>query len=194
MNGPRIVGATALLLVCGCGALLAVHGAGEEGVRAMVRATARCSVVLFSAAFAAAALRRLSPSPLSRWLLRNRRWLGLSFALSHALHAAALLALRRVAPDFQPDPGTLVGGGFTYLLIAAMAATSNDRAVAWLGRARWRALHRLGGWVIWVVFAQSYLPRAVASPFYLAPVLLLLAVLGLRLMAARRTRPAAAVA
>lgn len=43
-------------------------------------------------------------------------------------------------------------------LIAAMAATSSDAAVAKLGRARWQALHRTGAWYLWFVFAFTFVP------------------------------------
>lgn len=193
MNGPVIVGVVALALGVMHALLLAVHGADPDGLRVLVRASARTSVVLFSAAFATSALFRLRPSPATRWLLRSRRYVGLSFAVSHALHLAVLGALALVAADFAPDPVTLAGGGLAYLLIAAMAATSSDRAVAWLGPRRWRTLHAVGGWWIWTIFAFDYftLPFA-SSPCYLPFAALVAAVLGLRVAAARQLRSRAA--
>jgi len=38
----------------------------------------------------ASSLRRLWPTPASAWLLRNRRWLGLSFATAQATHLVAI--------------------------------------------------------------------------------------------------------
>lgn len=87
-----------------------------------------------------------------------------------------------------------MGGGFAYVLIAAMAATSSDRAVARLGPRRWRRLHTLGAWYVWIVFAQSYAPRALENPFYVPFALAVLAAAGLRALTcarAMRRTPAA---
>lgn len=167
----------------------------EESLRAVVRLTAQTSVVLFCAVFAASSLRALWRHPVSAWLLRNRRYLGVTFAFSHLVHLAALVALALVVPGFAASLGavTLVFGGFAYVLIVAMAATSNDRAVAAMGRLSWQRLHRFGAYYLWILFAQSYLPRALEkSPWYWLPAGLLLAALGLRLVAGwrQRRRPA----
>lgn len=156
----------ALALAAMSAALLLAHGAGEEGARAVIRATARSSLGLFAVTFTASSLRRLWRTPATGWLLRNRRQLGLSFAVSHALHGAAIALLVASAP-----PGgagiplsTRVGGTIGYAALAVLAATSNDRAVARLGAGRWRRLHRAGSWVLWLVFAATYLPAAHAAP------------------------------
>jgi DMSO/TMAO reductase YedYZ heme-binding membrane subunit len=163
----------------------------------LVRATARSSLLLFGAAYAASSLRRLWRTPATAWLMRQRRYLGLSFAASHALHLLAILALALVLGDaFEVDAVTLVFGGGAYVMIAAMAATSSDRAFAWLGARRWKLLHRVGAHWIFVIFAVSYLPRAaVESPLYALPAAFVVALLGLRVAAflrARRPRTAPA--
>jgi DMSO/TMAO reductase YedYZ heme-binding membrane subunit len=183
-EGPRLLGW--LTLACALLAALAFvveGGPGEEGIRAIVRSTARTSIVLFLAAFTATSLRRLWRAPATAWLLRNRRWVGLSMAASHAGHLAALVALAVVSAEARADMGatTLLGGGLGYAFLAAMAATSNDRAVARLGARRWRALHRTGGWVLWAIFALSYVPRALASSGYVPLAALVLGGAALRL-------------
>jgi DMSO/TMAO reductase YedYZ heme-binding membrane subunit len=155
--------------------------------------------VLFSVVFAASSLRKLWRNGATGWLLRQRRYLGLSFAISHALHLAAIIALGLVLGDaFEVDAVTKLGGGGAFVMIALMAATSSDRAVARLGRRRWRALHLLGVTWIWVVFAVSYTPRAlIESGWYALPAALVWAALGVRAAAwlrARRPRAATAAA
>jgi sulfoxide reductase heme-binding subunit YedZ len=143
--------------------------------------------VLFCAAFAATGLRRIWRAPLTAWLVRCRRQVGLAFAWSHFLHLAGILGLLFTVPSFAPtvSPVTVIGGGTGYALIAAMAATSNDAAVKRLGMRRWRALHLIGLWVVFGIFAQSYLPRAFANPSYVAPAALLVAALIVRLLPTR---------
>jgi len=185
--GPALVGWCALALLAMCGALLAYHGTGEEGLRVLIRATARTSIVLFAGAFAASGLRRVWGSPASAWLLRNRRYVGLSFAVSHGLHLAAILAAAATVPGFAADvsPVTAIVGGSAYVLIALMALTSNDTAVRRLGRRRWRALHLTGLWLVFLIFTNSYLGRAVHNPNYWPNAALLGAMLCLRLWPSR---------
>ena len=186
-GGRAIVGWSTLALCAMCGALLAQHGAGEEGLRVLIRATARTSLVLFATVFAASGLRRVWRTPASAWLIRNRRYVGLSFAVSHALHLAAILAAAATVPGFAADVSTTtaIGGGSAYLLIALMALTSNDTAVRRLGRRRWRALHVVGLWVVFGIFTSSYLGRALHNPNYLPHAALLAAILSLRLLPTR---------
>jgi DMSO/TMAO reductase YedYZ heme-binding membrane subunit len=166
-------------------------------VRTVVRHSAKIALLCFAAAFSASSLHSLFPSRTSRYLLGNRRMLGLSFALSHGLHLAALVALGLWFPDpfvGTLDAVTLVGGGIAYLFVLLMAATSWDGAVRALGPKRWRLLHTIGGWYIWTVFTQSYLPRALADVSYAPFAALLLAAAGLRIARWRVVRRREAVA
>ena len=52
----------------------------SEGVSGMIQFSVRCCVPLLYIAFAASSIHTLSPSPFTRWLLRNRRAIGLGFA------------------------------------------------------------------------------------------------------------------
>jgi len=152
-----------------CAVILLASGTGEEGWRAVVRATARTSLVLFTAAYVASALRAFHRGAATKWLLANRRYVGLSYAVSHTLHLAAIVTLSRVAADFATSAVALVFGGLAYVFLYAMVLTSNDRAVAAMGIANWRRLHRAGMHYNWFIFAQSYLPRALAEPADYAP-------------------------
>ena len=172
--------------------LLFTLGYGEEGLRAVVRASARISLVLFCLAFAASSLRVLLRGPGSAWLLRNRRALGVGFAFSHGTHALALLFLARDFPRpfvEEVDALTLVGGGLAYLFVIAMAATSSDAAQRAMGMGRWRLLHEIGGYYVGLVFLFTYLPVGLAGKgTAMLGSLLLLATWGVRVAAAVRAR------
>jgi DMSO/TMAO reductase YedYZ heme-binding membrane subunit len=194
MSGPNFLAYASVALTLMCAGLLAIHGYGEEGWRVVIRATARTSLVLFSAAYVASSLRTFWRSDATKWLLRNRRYVGLSYAVSHTLHLGAILTLARVAPDFRFELGTLIGGGIAYVCLYLMALTSNDRAVAALGLDRWRRLHRLGMHYNWFIFFQSFARRALTELFYLPYGLLVIADAVLRFAAWRkRKRPTIAV-
>lgn len=160
--GSRIVYTAIAVFGAMCALLFFAPGGGEEGVRLAIRATARTTVALFVVIFCASALRRRWPRPATSWLMRNRRYLGLSAAVSHAYHLAFILALYGIGTSEETPISTVVGGGFGFLLLFLMAATSNDVSQRRLGR-NWRRLHLLGIWTVWIIFAVSYLPRAMSG-------------------------------
>lgn len=184
-----------LLLAAGMTAMVAIilaTDSGVEGIRLAVRATARTSFAMFLIAFTASSLVRLWPGETTRWLVRNRRWFGLGFAWSHLLHLLAILWLFGNYAGQVPAPPmvTIVGGGIAYVFIAAMAATSFDGAVRWMGAKNWQRLHKVGVWYVWIVFMTSYGKRALVMPEYIPPVLLLIAAAALRFSWKRARTPA----
>lgn len=197
MNGWRLTGWLSLALAAMSLGFVVAHGGDVEGLRLAIRATARTSLVLFALAFTASAMIELAPGGFTRWQRRNRRYLGVSFAVSHFIHLAAILAL--AATDRAlfwklTNVTTIVLAGTAYLFIAAMAATSFDRAVTWMGAGRWRLLHLVGGWYIWISFAVAVGKRAPFDSFYWPMALLVLAAAAVRLVAMlRRGRGPAAV-
>lgn len=195
MNGWRLCGVIALLLVGMSLLLLAGEGSNVDGLRSVIRATARTSLVLFVLAFTASALVRLWPSAITRWQRRNRRYLGVSFAISHFIHLGAIVALARADQDLfwqLTTPANIVLAGAAYVFIAAMTATSFDRTATWLGPRKWRLLHLTGGWYIWLSFAVAVGKRLPAGPVYWAMFGLVVAVAVVRAVAAmqRQRQPA----
>jgi len=157
-----------------------------EGVRMVIRFTARSSLLLFCLAFSAAALARLWPNAWTRWQRRNRRYLGLSFAVSHAIHAIAIVAFAKMDPAGFAEatsPTSYIFGGISYAMIIAMSATSFDRTAALIGPRAFRALHLMGGYYLWFQFMVSFGKRVPAMPPYAAFLLPLLVVMALRLIA-----------
>ncbi len=185
----HLTGGVAALLV----AVVAIGGWHEESLRTAVRWIGACSFALFIAAYTAAPLAERFPSPLTRWQRANRRYLGVSFALCHLIHALALGALRASSESsFSSQLGAplvtllLLGYGF----VLAMLATSFDRTAAWLGPRRWRALHLAGLHYLWLLFFVAYLRALRGSPVYLVPLALLGGALALRLRRSWLRRPA----
>ena len=85
-GGWWLTAAIAALLLAMTAAIAAFKGTEVEGTRLAIRMTARTSLVLFLLAFTASATTRLFPSAATSWQRRNRRYLGLSFAISHLIH------------------------------------------------------------------------------------------------------------
>jgi hypothetical protein len=192
MNGWRLTGVLSLLLSAMALCLLGVQGWDAEGIRLAIRATARTSLMLFVLAFTASAMVELLPSEATRWQRRNRRYLGVSFAVSHLIHLIAIVSLASIDQVLfwkLTNINTIVLAGTAYLFIAAMVATSFDRTAAWLGPRKWRLLHLLGGWYIWISFAVAIGKRVPVDRFYWPMAALVLAAGVVRLIAMwRRNR------
>ena len=187
---------TGALAAMSLGFLFAI-GWDTEGFRMVIRATARTSLVLFLAAFAASAVVKLWPGPVTRWLRRNRRQLGLGFAMSHFIHALAIIALWKTDPGtfwVLTNPKSIATGGTAYVFIALLAATSFDRMVKAMGPKAWARLHWWGVWIVALSFIFTNGKRIPVSGWYALPVALVLAVIVLRVGAGRKQRRAAALA
>jgi sulfoxide reductase heme-binding subunit YedZ len=179
-QGWSLVAWTGLVVGAGAAGILAWQGVGEEGFRLVLRATARTSLLLFLAVFLASTLRNSWPNRATEWLLDNRRYLGVSFATSHTVHFAAILALTRMSAR-RPDPVVLLLGGLGYLFILVMVATSFDGTAAWIGARHWKRLHTTGIFYVWTVFVLTYLGNAAKDPRAAVSVFLLLAAIAFRL-------------
>jgi sulfoxide reductase heme-binding subunit YedZ len=167
-----------------------------DGVRMVIRFTARTSLLFFCLAFSAAALARLWPNAWTRWQRRNRRYLGVTFAASHGIHAIAIACFAVMAPAgyaAMTSATTYIFGGIGYALIIAMTATSFDRTAMIIGPRAWRILHVAGGHYLWLQFMVSFGKRIPNMPLYALFLIPLLAVMTLRLIAMASARSARTV-
>jgi sulfoxide reductase heme-binding subunit YedZ len=157
-----------------------------DGVRMVIRFTARTSLLFFCLAFAAAALARLWPNGGTRWLRRNRRYLGVTFAASHAIHAVAIACFAAMDPAGYAAATSIASyifGGVGYAVIIAMTATSFDRTAALIGARAWRMLHISGGYYLLFQFMVSFGKRIPDMPLYALFLIPLVAVFALRMIA-----------
>ncbi len=187
IQGWRIVGLSALVIGAMVAVIWLVHGIDEQGMRMTIRATARTSCILFLGAFVASALRRIWLTPFSTWLLKNRRYLGLSFAVSHTYHAIAWTGLWFVTSGAQPkfEPLAILG----YLFLIAMTITSFERPAALLGKRAWKILHTAGMHFFWLAFTVEFSLRIPKFMFiYLPLVTLLVLAMILRVIVPRMQR------
>ncbi len=136
---------------------LALFGVSDRGLQLAARYTVRVSFPLFLLAYLAGPLVSLWRTNLAHWLQKNRRYIGINFAIAHTIHLGALTGYF-VFMGVSPDAATLIGGGLAYVLMFAMATTSNDRSVRKLGT-NWRRLHSVGLHYLWFIFLITYMGR-----------------------------------
>ena len=110
LEGSKLLIPLALLLAAGV--LLAITAAGSylAALPLLMSPTADVAFILFALAFAASSLARLLPNAGTRFLLRNRRYLGLGFAMVHFTHLALVLSSITLVAGQAREPATLVPG------------------------------------------------------------------------------------
>ena len=130
----------------------------NESLMLWARHTARISFAYFLLSFSASSLHYFFSNTLTKFIRHQRRYIGLSFALAHTIHLVALTSFFIVMEE-NPGIVTLIGGGLGYVLVYAMALTSNDNAVKKLGLKRWKQIHWFGTNYIAVIFAFTYVGK-----------------------------------
>ncbi|MFT4566522.1 MAG: N-acyl-D-amino-acid deacylase [Saprospiraceae bacterium] len=162
--------------------LLIVYGWDEAGFRQQIRWSARISFALFCMAFGASALHYLFMTGFTWWLLKKRKYIGISFATIHLIHLAFLVILQYVYhPVFDLAATTsLIGGGIAYFFVIMMLSTSFEKGRRWLSNKQWELLHMIGGYWIWSIFLTTYFKRTDTEPIYWIPVGILVLLLVFR--------------
>lgn len=169
LHGWRLFSLLSLLVLIATALALWSQPQWVEALRSAIRVTARTSFALFLATFLASSLAALVPSEFTRGLLRERRFLGLAFAFSHAVHAVLIILYVKFFPEtfwHGRSVATSIPGSIGYLFIILLAVTSFPYAVKLLGARIWKGLHSTGTWVIAVVFVLSFYKRLPLGSWY----------------------------
>ena len=131
-----------------------------EGVSSMIQLSVRCAVPWLYVVFAASSVLVLFPGLFGRWLLRNRKFLGLCFAAAMGWQALFIVWLVTVFRDYYVaevyvlrDVIEGVGG---YLFLIAMTLTSFRFGRKLLRPKRWRLLHKSGIYFLWAYAFSVY--------------------------------------
>lgn len=183
IGGWKLFGLLASLVLAMAALILALNDDPAEAMRSVIRATARSSFVLFLAAFVASSLATLVPNGFTRGLVRERRYIGLSFAFSHLVHLGAIFSYGALNPQFWPSRGGLTNlpGTIGYLVIALLTVTSFHAVSKRLSPTAWKRLHTAGMWTIALIFGLSFYKRIpTMSALYALPFALLCAAVAVR--------------
>lgn len=182
-RGLGVLALTLIATAAAAGFYLARSAFEEEALRTVLRFTAWLAFAVYLLIFVARPLQQLRPSRPARWLLRNRRYLGISFAGIMIGHLVFLLWLNGFV--------FAVPGIVAYALILLMLVTSFDRPKKAIGPRRWRLLHKTGIYLTGTLFAGATAIALWQSPT--RPLLLVFATLALaagtiRIAAYRKSR------
>jgi DMSO/TMAO reductase YedYZ heme-binding membrane subunit len=131
-----------------------------EGVSSMIQLSVRCAVPWLFLAFAASSLQVVFPGPISRWLLRNRKNIGLCFAAAMAWQLTFILWLVGIHTEYYVNDvyvlSDVVEGFVGYALLIAMVLTSFRFGRSRLSPKQWRLLHTSGIYWLWVYAWSVY--------------------------------------
>ena len=150
--------------------ILAPAAMDESNLGLALRMTARLAFVIYILVFVTRPLRQIMPMPLTNALLRNRRYVGISFAAVMTMHLALISWLLLYVQDDGRTLASLLPGIVTYLLITLMLVTSFDAPARALGPKNWQRLHKTGLYWIGTIFAVALVPDVIdypSDPIYL---------------------------
>ena len=175
--------------------MLIIGISSPEATVKLIRLSVQFASPWIFIAFVTSALVTLFPGAISQWLLRNRRYTGLSFAAGFAWQAVFIAVLLHLYPAYYWDElhktSDLVGRSLSYVLLLALAVTSFYPVRRKMSRAQWHWLHLIGIWYFWAAIWVSYAEQALSQNAKTIDgvfVLLGLLVLILRLAAHFKTR------
>ena len=196
LNGWPLFYLIALLTLGGMIARMLIIGiSSPEATVKLIRLSVQFASPWIFIAFVTSALVTLFPGAISQWLLRNRRYTGLSFAAGFAWQAVFIAVLLHLYPAYYWDElhktSDLVGRSLSYVLLLALAVTSFYPVRRKMSRAQWHWLHLIGIWYFWAAIWVSYAEQALSQNAKTIDgvfVLLGLLVLILRLAAHFKTR------
>ena len=158
--------------------VLGLNWSSEEFLLHWTRYTAHLAFPYLLLAFSASSLHRLVGSDWTRSMLRNRRYIGLSFAMTHGIHLIALTLFLMAEEAWAPDPYFFVAA-FGFVVTAALAATSNNAMVRRLGTAKWQRLHRWGINTLMLYFTVAFSATLLANQEPLSGIYVFLIVVAL---------------
>ena len=108
--------------------MLIIGISSPEATVKLIRLSVQFASPWILIAFVTSALVTLFPGAISQWLLRNRRYTGLSFAAGFAWQAVFIAVLLHLYPAYYWDElhktSDLVGRSLSYVLLLALTVTS----------------------------------------------------------------------
>jgi len=130
------------------------------GVVAMIRNSVRLSTPWLFLAFSASSWVALFPSPATRWLMRNRRMLGLCFAAAMGWQLFFIAWMLLGHWGFYLEVVHPLGGLFirlfAYTVLISLTVTSFAVPRRWMGPRAWHLLHKTGIYFLWLAVWGTY--------------------------------------
>ena len=168
LNGWPLFNLIALLTLGGMVAGMLIIGiSSPEATVKLIRLSVQFASPWIYIAFVTSALTTLFPNAFSKWLLRNRRYTGLSFAAGFGWQAVFIAVLLTLYPAHYWDDlhkaSDLLGRSLSYIFLLALTITSFLSVRRKMSRAQWHWLHLIGIWYFWAAIWVSYAEQALSQ-------------------------------
>ena len=162
LNGWRLFSVVSFII----SAMIIVAGFGQdmssgEGVSEMIGYSVRWAVPFIYLVIAASALKKLFPGhALVGWLMRNRKYLGLCFAVAMAWQGLFIFVISVVHRPYYLEEifyfRDELEGTFGYVLLAALVVTSFQLGRKQISSDQWRVVHLVGVYYLWAYPFSTY--------------------------------------
>ncbi len=134
-------------------AMMGVDMSTGAGVSTMISFSVRWAVPFIYLVVAASAVQKLFPGPFPMWWLRNRKYIGLCFAVAMAWQGAFIFTMSNFFREYYYGDVYLlrdeIEGSVGYIFLAAMVVTSFRFGRKYLTHKQWKLLHRSGIYFLW---------------------------------------------
>lgn len=123
------------------------------GVSHMIGFSVRWAVPFIFIVVAASSMQMLFPGPFPMWWLRNRKYLGLCFAVAMAWQGFFIFLMSYFKSDYYYEEVFFLRdeleGSTGYIFLTAMVLTSFKFGRDFLTQAQWKVLHKTGVYFLW---------------------------------------------
>jgi hypothetical protein len=133
--------------------MMGVDMSDAAAVSHMISFSVRWAVPIIYLVAATSALQALFPGPLPMWLLRNRKYIGMCFAVAMAWQGLFIFIMSTFFRDYYFAEifylRDELEGSTGYIFLAAMVVTSFKFGRKYLNAKQWKLLHKSGLYFLW---------------------------------------------
>lgn len=123
------------------------------GVSKMIQFSVRFAVPFIYLVVAASAVQKLFPGPFPSWWLRNRKYIGMCFAVAMAWQGTFIFIMSNFFRDYYYADVYLlrdeIEGSIGYIFLPAMVLTSFEFGRKHLTLKQWKVLHTTAIYFLW---------------------------------------------
>ena len=168
LQGWMLFGCLAFpLLVAEISIARAIDWTNPLDVRWLMGINWRLAAPYFLLTFVASQVQKLWPGRTTRWLVANRRYIGLTFAVGALCQIAPIATLALRFPSTLADvhsASSQFGEDCIFVLVLLMTVTSFRATNRYLSRAAWQRLHSTGMYLLAGLYSVAYVYDAIYTP------------------------------
>ncbi len=131
-----------------------------DGVSEMIGFSVRWAVPLIYIVTAASAVNILFPNTFTKWWFRNRKYIGMTFAVAMGWQGTFIYIMSTFYRDYYFEDVYLlrneIEGSIGYIFLAAMVVTSFKFGSKYVNASQWKIIHKSGVYFLWAYAYTVY--------------------------------------